>query len=171
MSSDAASPTECLPKVLAEHRPPWKPILRKRPPFDLRHDPRGKKSGAKTQRAIHQEICGEPPDALLIVEEYCQKPEEQLTETEEQRNKNRKAPACSDSSRAHKNSLHLGFPDRFIRCRVATWTRQTAINLSRCIGRTAREYHRASDAAGDAVGGDWNRGGPRRRSRAGCYLK
>ncbi len=74
----------------------------------------------KTQRAIKQEICGEPPDVLLIVEEYGQNPEEQLTETEKQKNKNRKAPACANSLWAHKNGLHHGFSERFIRCRTAT---------------------------------------------------
>ncbi len=46
-------------------------MLQKRPPFQLRHDPRGEKCGPKTQRAIQQEICGKPSGMLLMVEEYC----------------------------------------------------------------------------------------------------
>jgi hypothetical protein len=48
---------------------------------------------------------------FLIVEKCCEAPEEQLTETEEQKNKNGKAPACSNSQRAYKNALHRGLPE------------------------------------------------------------
>src|SRR5215831_9567966 len=98
--------------MLAKHCPKWKAILHKRPPFELRHDPRRQKRGQKTQGTIKQEICGEPSRMLLKVEQHRQEPEEQLTETEKQKNKNRESPSSPNSLRAHKNGLHSGFPQR-----------------------------------------------------------
>ena len=47
---------------------------------------------------------------LLVMKQNCQKPKEQFTEAEEQKNKNRKSPARSDPLRTKKNRLHFRFP-------------------------------------------------------------
>jgi hypothetical protein len=75
-------PQNALPEVPPEHCSERQSILQKRPPFYLRHGPRRKQRCPKTQRAIKQEVCGKPPVVLLLVEGYCQNPEEKLAETE-----------------------------------------------------------------------------------------
>jgi hypothetical protein len=46
-------------------------------------NPGSEQCGPKTQHALQQEICGKPSSMFLIVDEYCQEPEEKLAETKE----------------------------------------------------------------------------------------
>src|SRR5215472_1554961 len=116
----------------SEHSPPWEPVLCKRPAFKLRHDKGGQKRGHKTDPTIKQEICGKPSWMFLKFEQHCQQPEEQLTQAEKQKNKNRKSPASPNSLRAHKHVLHNRFPQRCVRqqaldflsvCNLSRWLR------------------------------------------------
>jgi hypothetical protein len=86
----------------------------KRLPFDPRHNLGSEQCGPKTQHAVKQEICGEPSNVFLIVEEYCQEQEEELAETEEKKNKHHKSPARPNSLRAYKNRLHCSIPGAII---------------------------------------------------------
>jgi len=106
MSKDAAKPHKMpCQKCLRKHCPPWEAVLRKCSPFELRHDPPGKKCSRKAQRAIKKEICRKPSGMLLIVGEDGQQLEKQLTESEKQKDKNRKSPTRPNSLRANKNAL------------------------------------------------------------------
>jgi hypothetical protein len=100
------SPYHALPEKFTGLRFPGKTVLVKRPLLDPRHNPCSEQRSPKTQYSFQKEIHREPSGVFLVAGECGQEPEKELAEDEEQKSKDRKSPARSDSLRANKNRCH-----------------------------------------------------------------